>query len=253
MYHRSSNILDSIRTESRSAGNGNESHTHQRLAEVEEKVANLTRLITLTQNMHESRDAELRKENEALSVRISQLEQENIELRSFVAAQEKVRLSTYEEMTIHLKGTLQHFTEKLITIEKRMKEHCVSSTAALEESLRGLKAETQQNTQLAHDHTVHIQNTTQMVTQEIEVTRDWAKRNMERLKAHIQHLQESYNTLQSEHQVLLSHFQRNQCTTDMKCRQLKALLLKKKCEVDFMTQAIETELRQVRQVSDLSP
>lgn len=188
-----------------------------RVGTFEEKLINLTRLIKLSQGLQAEREAELRRDNE--------------ELRARVARQE-------------------HATATLARELAAARDAC--GGRPLGEALRALGDESQLAARTAeaaaeraeaaeHEHT-HLE-------QELDETKVWTRRNLQRLKEHVDVLNSGLGDVRGTHGDLSTRLERMDCRAELEYKKLRVVLQQKATEADAMAALLEKEFKNVRRVA----
>lgn len=229
------------------------------LEELNDKIVNLTRLLDLSQTMQEERYGELRRENDDLRRRVASLEKLNGEwVKKWALVIQQLEEQEKKWMQFTAKS-LQQWEEKAMPEWEARWHHKVAETEAKEAARRweamkeGLDHQLQSHMKATAEvldaQKAGVTASSESAVKEIDATRVWARRNMERLKHRLRHLE--HDVAVFTQQTAAEQQQHQQpCGAEKKCRQLKAMLLKKTGEVEMMTQAMDKELSHVRLLAE---
>eukprot|EP00796_Vickermania_ingenoplastis_P012777 gene12777-8715_t len=216
-----------------------------RLENMEDKVANLSRVVSIAQNLSEERYRELQRENVELKARLRLLENIiSVNVQGEIE-QMAVKQSNHEAGLNHtmeqLREQIQKVREAQHSTEQHEKDQIQKVIGGVKEDLRLLlEAHNSSMEKLfLHQEERLISTALHHVKTDSETTRVWAKRNLERLREQLSNLRADVSSLQAGQQVRPS-----ECPVEGKCKELKALLKKKTGEVDLMVMVMDKELQQ---------
>lgn len=193
----------------------------QRVGSFEEKLMNLTRLIKLSQGLQAEKEAEMRADNE--------------ELRSRLQRQEHITAQLMRELAnVKEQCELKASHDSVSALEKNLQ---ATSEAASEVASRLSRAEEEQR------------DTTRALAAELDETKVWARRNLQRLKEHVDAVNGGLEEVRGGHSDLASRMAKMDCKAELEYKKLRLLLQQKATEADAMAALIEKELWNVRQVA----
>lgn len=219
------------------------------LQEVEDKVTNLNRLLSLYQNLYETRDADVRRENDMLRLRISRLEEHNETIMRLLEENNGKDNRAKEEMK-DLRTQIQSLAQIVEEMNHKISDYTCERTdlSSIEKKMIDLLSSNAMLSTQANMCEEKLQQFNKEALEEIKVTREWAKRNLERLKKQHLLLRDAVPSLAQDIQFVRSLVEKR-CSADNKCHKLKALLRKRTDEVSIMTHALDRELEQIRDVT----
>ncbi|EPY34205.1 hypothetical protein STCU_01766 [Strigomonas culicis] len=211
-------------------------------ATFDEKLMNLTRLVKLSQTIQEEKDSELRRENEELRARLKRqeqlsgtLQQELDALRDALPGLVQRELAKHGEALAHtqqqrdaaVQNTLCEVTQELRETKEKLSQ--------VDPRLR----QVERAAETAHEPW----------TAELNASQQWTRRNMLRLKQHVNALSSDLGAVRKEQQEMSSTLQHVDCKAEGAHKRMKLLLQQKSSEADALNALLEKELHHVRGVA----
>lgn len=193
----------------------------QRVGSFEEKLMNLTRLIKLSQGLQAEKEVELQKDNDELRARIQRQEHLTAQLMREVGA-------------VKQQSESKALADAVATLDKSAK----AAAEAAQDAARRLD-------RLEHEQ----RDTGRSLAAGLDETRVWARRNLQRLKEHVDALSSGVEEVRGGHGELSSRVESLDCRAEAEYKKLRVLLHQKATEADTMAALIEKELVNVRQVA----
>ncbi|KPA80568.1 hypothetical protein ABB37_04770 [Leptomonas pyrrhocoris] len=210
----------------------------------DEKVLNLTRLVKLSQNIQEEKEAELRQQNEELRARLkrqeqltSQLQRQLEEVQATVNAQASQHVAQRIEARVAASAAQQEerwaaVRQQLAELETRLGSSDAATTQHFEERLAQLEE--------------HVQRVAQT---SMEATNQWAKRNFVRFKDRVNSLRADVADIRGGQQELVTAVQSANCRAEAEYKKVLLILQEKTKEADALTELVEKELRHLQKVA----
>lgn len=93
------------------------------------------------------------------------------------------------------------------------------------------------------------EQTRNVVTSELESTKQWATRNLHRLKKHIDIINSDLLALRESHVDISSQLQRMRCTAEAEHDKLTALLQQKTREANMLTELVDKEIHSIHELT----
>lgn len=212
---------------------------------LDEKVNNLSRLWKLSQTLQSEKEAELRQCNEELRTQLTLLHRQHTELQLVVEQQQQQITQSNADVQL-LRDELAAF-RRVVVGQEQTNEVLHSAVQEVSRGVAELKNQCGQIELTARHQATVLSETTEMATTEIGSTRVWMKRNLERLKERLKHIQVDVCGLKGVRAMAGFH----QLTQDdyEKSHRLSALLMQASTEVEAVTQSIDVELQRHATVS----
>ncbi|KAG8348593.1 hypothetical protein TRVL_00601 [Trypanosoma vivax] len=152
--------------------------------------------------------------------------------------------------------------QKVLLVEKNVRDleascaHHISQFSSLESSVHSVSDSFDLIKQKVHEATLSVEALKnsknamhELCVDEIESTRQWVARNLQRVKQHMEVVSADVSQLQSEHVNLSARIERLSCQASVECRRLRSQLAQKAREAEALDSIVEKEFSKVGDVA----
>eukprot|EP00758_Cryptobia_borreli_P000540 Tbor_TRINITY_DN1193_c0_g1::TRINITY_DN1193_c0_g1_i1::g.15575::m.15575 len=228
----------------------------------EDKIINLTRLLKLSQTLQDEKETDLRKQNHELKSRLKRQEQLTYRLEKEIdsiksrmhktaAVEDEVR-----NLSVSLKELRSSRDHGLLSRVEATEQRCSGIDDALREFMSAYKDSARsiasQHAEVAHtlkDVAESHETTRQTLMTELQGIKEWATRNLTRLKKHVDMLHSDLTALQESHVETSTQLMKVQNQTENEHEKLLALLQQKSREANLLTDIVDKEIQSINTIT----
>ena len=235
----------------------------------EEKLQSLSKLVRLTQTLQDEKESELRKQHHELKSRLKRQEQHTQRLerelesmralltsyvnKNGVSAEQHESLATaVDELRASSKRQETYVASRLDNTDHR----CQNVDSALSEFMRAYKdnvhSTSSQYAELASmvkELAETQEGTRSSLTSEIQTMKEWATRNLTRLKKHVELISSDLTALQDSHVETTTKLEKVRQQAENEQEKLLALLQQKSREATLLTEIVDKEIQSIHSIT----
>jgi predicted HTH domain antitoxin len=160
---------------------------------------------------------------------------------------DRIREELLESSTVHDNAKL-----RLVNLERQASSLDAAFTDFLTTFKESTKLQSDRNDELAaaaKEFSALHEQTRTVVETELETTKQWATRNLHRLKKHIDVINSDLLALRESHVDTTSQLQRVKCHADAEHEKLLALLQQKSREANILTEIVDKEIQGIHHLT----
>lgn len=209
----------------------------------DEKVLNLTRLVKLLQGIQEEKEVELRRQNDELRARLTRQEQLTEQLQQQIEA---LRSSAIVNIEQHIDERVEAYAT--VNTSQQQKQW-VALQQRLEQMDSKLSSSNQKSEELFRQRLAEVEEKLLRGSKlDVDATSQWAKRNLVKLKNHVDTLRDDLDDIRGGQEELKVALQQANCRAEEEYKKVLVILQQKTVEADALTTLVEKELRHVHKV-----
>lgn len=234
----------------------------------DEKLQSLSKLVKLTQTLQDEKESELRKQNHELKARLKRQEQHTQRLERELEGMRASLMGHVSKSTV----SIEQFEALAVTVDElraaakrneslssrldNTDHRCQNVDAALSDFMRAYKdnvhSTTSQYSELASmvKELAETQESTRSVlTSEIQTMKEWATRNLTRLKKHVELINSDLTALQESHVETSTKLEKVRMQAENEQEKLLALLQQKSREATLLTEIVDKEIQSIHSIT----